>query len=127
MAGSKSSRRLLVADDDPAIRKLLKQILEQAGYAVQTCEDGKSAAQALSRGGYALAVLDVEMPHQSGLDVVESLRAAGDSTPAILISGNLSEQVLQRSGALAGVLTMAKPLEIARFLEAVARAVGGPP
>jgi len=123
MVGSKSAHRVLVGDDDAAIRKLLRQALEQGGYSVQTCEDGRAAAQALARGGFALAILDVEMPYQSGLEVVEAARARGDSTPAFLISGNLSEEMLQRAAALGGVVCMSKPLEIASFLEAVARSV----
>ena len=80
--------RILVVDDDPAVREITVQMLRQAGYGVTEVESGQAALEALSRGElYDLIVLDIAMP---GADGIETLRRARERWPglrALYISG----------------------------------------
>src|SRR2546425_4781895 len=67
----KTSRRLLVADDDPAILRLVQTILEKDNYQVVPARDGREAYKILQRDtDFIAAILDVVMPHISGPELV---------------------------------------------------------
>ena len=75
------SGRILVVDDDPAVRDITAQMLRQTGYEVVEAESGHAALAALARGeNYDLLVIDVAMP---GLNGVETLRRARQQRPAL--------------------------------------------
>ena len=66
--------RILVADDEPAIRESLTYALEREGFDVTEVEDGDAALTEGRGGSYDLVILDVLMPGQSGMDVCRALR-----------------------------------------------------
>lgn len=70
--------RLLLAEDEQALSKALKAILERAGYTVDAVNDGKAALDCLDTGSYDGAVLDIMMPVLDGLEVLRQLRARGE-------------------------------------------------
>lgn len=92
--------RVLVVDDEDAIRQLLKETLIGEGYEVELCTDGDAAWERL-RGrehGFDLLITDQTMPHVTGLELVRKLRAAGDMLPVVLCTGFselVNEQVLK--------------------------------
>jgi CheY-like chemotaxis protein len=75
-------RRILVVDDDPGIRELVRNVLERAGYEVATARDGSQAIMLLAKSDYDVVLLDVMMPGVNGLEVVESLQR--DKNDAVL-------------------------------------------
>ncbi len=77
---------ILVVDDDPLSLGALRSLLEADGFAVVTAESGRAALVALRRQRPALVILDYAMPEMTGLEVVKSLRAAGDQIPVIVLS-----------------------------------------
>ena len=88
--------RLLVVDDERAMRDGLRDNLEFEGYAVDVAADGESGLARLREahaGGrpYALCVLDVMMPRRSGFDVLRTARAEGIATPVILLTAKAEE------------------------------------
>lgn len=97
-------RRLLVADDDRDIRELVAFKLEQAGFVVETAEDGLSALTAALARPHDLVVLDVMMPGLSGLDVTRQLRAdeRTATVPIILLTARAQEADVE-GGFAAGV------------------------
>lgn len=78
--------RLLLAEDEQALSKALKAILERAGYTVDAVNDGKAALDCLDTGSYDGAVLDIMMPVLDGLEVLRQLRARGDLLPVLLLT-----------------------------------------
>jgi two-component system response regulator PrrA len=78
--------RLLVVDDDPAIRRGLRRALGLSGFAVEVAEDGEGALELLGAGGVDAVVLDVSMPGVSGVEVVRRLRRRGDDVPVLMLS-----------------------------------------
>lgn len=78
--------RLLLAEDEQALSKALKAILERAGYTVDAVNDGKAALDCLDTGSYDGAVLDIMMPALDGIEVLRQLRARGDLLPVLLLT-----------------------------------------
>jgi DNA-binding response OmpR family regulator len=78
--------RVLVAEDDKALRSVLERGLKEEGYVVDTVEDGEAALRHLRAYDYDVAVLDWRMPALSGLQVVSEARRRGDRTPILLLT-----------------------------------------
>ena len=76
------SKRILIVDDEPSIRKVLSAHLRKFGYEVDTAADGKIAVEMLQRDPFHLVVTDLRMPHFDGLDL---LGWAGDNFPGLPI------------------------------------------
>ena len=76
--------RVLVADDDAALRNLLVLICRRAGFEVDIAGDGTQALQAIAKTEYLLVVLDLQMPNTNGFDVVEALRAR-QRRPSVIV------------------------------------------
>jgi CheY-like chemotaxis protein len=66
---------VLIVDDDPAIRKMLVEVLQLEGYPIETASDGQEALDLLARGGARVILLDLLMPVLNGRGMMEELRA----------------------------------------------------
>ncbi len=78
--------RVLVAEDDDALRSVLERGLHRAGYVVDSVSDGSDALAYLRAYEYEVAVLDWRMPVMSGLDVVRRLRSSGARVPILMLT-----------------------------------------
>jgi len=81
-----SASHVLVADDEPSIRYVLREALEEEGYRVTDVADGDAALAALEREDFPLAFVDIRMPGCGGLDVLDRLRAIGAGTSVVIIT-----------------------------------------
>jgi two-component system, OmpR family, response regulator MprA len=108
--------RILVADDERAVREALQRVLEAEGYDVSFAADGESALEAFAAARPDAAVVDVMMPRPDGLEVCRRLRAGGDTTPILLLTArrDVSDRV---AGLDAGADDyLAKPFAIDELL-----------
>lgn len=111
--------RLLIADDDRAIRDSLERALELEGYGVTTAADGVEALAVARREKPDLVLLDVMMPGVDGIGVCRVLRADGDRTPILMLTA-LVEVTDRVAGLDAGADDyLAKPFELAELLARV--------
>ncbi|MEU8379835.1 response regulator, partial [Streptosporangium sp. NPDC048865] len=78
--------RVLVVDDEPALREALQSSLEFEGYRVGLASDGQEALEAIGREPYELVLLDVMMPRLDGLTACRRLRAAGNHLPVLMLT-----------------------------------------
>jgi DNA-binding response OmpR family regulator len=78
--------RILVAEDEPALRSVLDRGLRESGYVVDAVGDGAEALAYLRSYDYEVAVLDWRMPRSSGLDVVSELRRKGSKVPVLMLT-----------------------------------------
>ena len=78
--------RVLVVDDDEAVRNALTHALHRDGYDVSTAGDGATALAALLRKRHDAVVLDVLMPEPGGVEVCRVIRARGDDTPILMLT-----------------------------------------
>ncbi|MBP7868259.1 MAG: response regulator transcription factor [Acidobacteria bacterium] len=83
--------RILVIEDDPAIRMGLEAGLSADGHEVKTAGDGEKGLQAARREGIDLILLDLMLPRKSGEDICRELRAAGVRTPIIMLTSKKEE------------------------------------
>ena len=83
--------RILVAEDDPHIRRGLVDALESEGYEVEAVPDGGEALRCIAPGRFGLLLLDIMMPERSGYDVCRAVRAADTATPIILLTAKGEE------------------------------------
>ena len=81
-----AGRRVLVVDDETALRRALERVLRLAGYDVHLAEDGGAALAALSDETFAVVVLDIAMPPPDGIQVLRRMRAGGDATPVLVLT-----------------------------------------
>lgn len=87
--------KILVVDDDQAVRDSLRRSLSFNGYTVTMAEDGEKALEMISSDRPDLVVLDVMMPKLDGLDVCRELRSRGDDIPVLMLTArnSVSERV----------------------------------
>jgi two-component system response regulator MprA len=78
--------RILVVDDEPAVRDALQRALKIQGYDVTLSPGGADALMRLSRDRWDAVVLDVMMPQVDGLEVARTIRRGGDSTPVLMLT-----------------------------------------
>ena len=78
--------RVLVAEDDAALRAVLDRGLQENGYVVDSVADGETAVSHLLAYEYAVAILDWRMPKKNGIEVLEEARRLGVRTPIIMLT-----------------------------------------
>ncbi len=118
--------RILVADDEPSIRNIIRKALEQAGHEVVEAEDGVVALAAFKEQPADLVVVDIFMPEKDGLQLIAELRDEHPGTKIVAISGSVYERrprFLEIAGRMESVATLAKPFSVDELLEAVKEAL----
>jgi len=103
-------RKVLVVDDDPAVRKSFDRVLSGKGYAVITAESGEEALRKLNEEKYDLVYSDIRMPGMSGLEVAEKVRARRPWTPVVIITGYGTDIAEERAKAAGVSKFLHKPL-----------------
>jgi len=83
---SATGKHLLVVDDDPKLRDLLRRYLTENQFEVSLAQDGPSMTRLIQRQPFDLIVLDLMMPGEDGLSIVRRLRGANDTTPVIMLT-----------------------------------------
>ena len=81
--------RLLVVDDDHAIRKLLERIAKRAGFEVETAKDGADALEMIETRDYDIALLDLMMPRLSGYELVQRI-STRERRPVVIVATALT-------------------------------------
>ncbi len=120
-------RRILVIDDEPEIRGLLRDILEPAGYEVMEAHNGNAGIALHQRHPADLIVTDILMPEKEGIETILELRGRFPAVKILAMSGGGNQGNLQplrdatRFGALRGI---SKPFQTDEVLLAVLAALG---
>lgn len=114
---------VLVADDDPSILEILKLGFRTKGYEVITASDGKSAIQAIEQNRPDLLVLDIEMPHLTGIEVLRHLRKDWPTLPVVIMTahGTISLAVEAMKEGATEFIT--KPFEMEQLLLVIQKAL----
>ena len=108
---------ILIVDDEAPIRLALKTAFRKENLRTAEASDGEEALAMLRRERYQLVILDVMMPKVGGYEVLQSLRAAGDNTPVLMLSGKDDEmnQILGLGFGADSYLT--KPFHISVLIQ----------
>lgn len=111
--------RILVIDDDENIRKVLKTILEDEGYAVDTAETAKEGIEKSENSFYNIALIDVRLPDMEGIELLSKLRDTKPKMRKLIVTGYPTLQnaiAAVNKGADAYVV---KPFEVDKILETI--------
>ncbi|MBO7069744.1 MAG: sigma-54-dependent Fis family transcriptional regulator [Bacteroidales bacterium] len=108
--------RILIADDERAIRYSLKEILEMEDYQVDTAENGTEAVEKAEKDKYDAIFCDIKMPGMDGMEVLDRLVADGVESPVIMISGHADIQIAVECIKKGAFDFIGKPLDLNRIL-----------
>ena len=114
--------QVLVVDDEPAIRQLLRRILEPEGYRVSEAGDGSEALRKLKAQPADCIITDICMPGMGGCDLIAALRQQSPLLPVIAITGVVdvhSDSFLNLTRAYGVKSVLPKPFTTGQLLEAV--------
>ncbi|MEQ9569468.1 MAG: response regulator, partial [Longimicrobiales bacterium] len=129
--GDSSRRRILVADDEPHIRRVLETLLESSGFDVDSVADGAEALARLRDPSrtYALVLTDLMMPGRSGLDVLAGLRAmeGRHGLPVVVLTAKGQDADRQRAVALGAADFLTKPFSPRKLLARIVEILDGDP
>ena len=123
---SKASRirgaRVLVAEDNETNQRVTRLILESGGHFATIVNNGEEALDALERGGFDLALLDLSMPVVSGLDALKMYRfTATNPIPVLMLSANVTAEAMEQCLAAGASEFVQKPVRASLLLEAIDR------
>jgi len=126
-SGRKSEGLVLVVDDEPDVRKVVRMTLEKAGYDVIEAEDGEKAIAEVKKDEnmllLTLIITDIRMPNMNGIDVINYYQKQWPSIPLIVLTGfpdlDMATSMLQH-----GVVDyLVKPVEAEKLRASVAKAI----
>lgn len=115
----KSPLRILLVDDDRAVRTLNADVLTGVGYLVDTAQDGEAGWKAVRSKRYDLLVTDNTMPGMTGLELIKKVRSEDIPMAVILASGTVPAEELNRIPWLQVNALLPKPYTIHELLRAV--------
>lgn len=106
---------VLVVDDEATLRKNIARSLRRAGYEVITAADGAGARQALDGGGVDVLCLDIYLPDENGLELLESIRRTSTRIPTIVMSGTATPEHRLRAARLGVEEFLSKPFSLTKL------------
>jgi YesN/AraC family two-component response regulator len=112
---------LLIAEDDPDILSLLKDIFTKHFQIIYTAENGKEAQQIVRENKPDLILTDIGMPEQNGIEFVIKMRSEGNNTPIVIISASKDREVLKKAIKLGVQDYVEKPFKKAELVMVVHR------
>jgi CheY-like chemotaxis protein len=117
-------KTVLVVDDEPVLRTIVREILNEEGYAVIEAADGRGMLEIVERERPDLVLMDVMMPGVDGREAYRQLRSHSDhqDVPVVMMSAAVQPHGLDPS--IAGF--MAKPFDLNQLVELVVRLIGHP-
>jgi CheY-like chemotaxis protein len=118
--------RVLVVDDDSAIRTLVTTVLVRNGYSVETARNGEEAIQTIVGGGFDAIILDLMMPKLDGFEVIDHLERAGDSERlkrCVIVLTAVSEKDLRKLDDSRVFRVIRKPFDLAELVGVVSECI----
>jgi two-component system sensor histidine kinase RpfC len=131
----RAALKVLVAEDNVTNQKIIRQLLESAGYEVVLASDGEMALDLYESENPDLAILDFNMPHRSGIEVIQAIRAMeppGHRIPAVILSASVTVEARQRAANAGADEFLGKPFDAAFLIQQIDRlgkraSLGGKP
>jgi DNA-binding response OmpR family regulator len=120
---TRSKGRILLADDDAAVRGFLRRVLASSGYEVTEVADGKQATTAICQQPFDLVITDLVMPEQEGLETIAQIRKQFPSMRIIAMSGAFGGRFLQVGERLGANATLTKPVHPQELIATVERVI----
>ncbi|MCC6599515.1 MAG: sigma-54-dependent Fis family transcriptional regulator [Crocinitomicaceae bacterium] len=114
--------KILIIDDEAAIRSALKEILEYESYEVKEAEDGPAGLRLAEKENFDLIFCDIKMPRMDGIEVLDALKGKGVDVPVVMITGHGSIETAVETLKKGAYDFIQKPLDLNRILVTVRNA-----
>lgn len=115
--------RICIVDDDPAVCESLEALLASAGFEIEAFQSARAFLEGFDPSGAACLVLDVRMPEMDGLTLLETLGAARQGVPVIMMTAHGDMPMAVRAMRAGATDFVEKPFEPDRLLQSIAQAV----
>ncbi|HRH57115.1 MAG TPA: sigma-54 dependent transcriptional regulator [Chitinophagales bacterium] len=115
--------KILIVDDEKAIRRTLKEILEYEKYDIEEAEDGEIGLEKIEKNNYDVIILDVKMPKKDGIEVLTEMQQKGFDTPVIVLSGHGNIETAVEAVKKGAFDYIPKPPDLNRLLITVRNAM----
>lgn len=112
-------KRILIVDDEEAVRTLLAEVLKPHDYKIDVVENGVEAISHIDRRSYDLIITDYMMPKMDGLELTRRIRSKYPSTPILVVTGNGPIHDLLKSGATACIMKPFNILELQNMVKII--------
>ena len=119
-ADADAGQRIILCDDDDAVRSFVARALDEAGYVVETVSDGRTAVEIVRNADASLLVIDFAMHGMNGAEVIGAVRAIRPGLPVLMITGYSDTRAVG-----ADIPVLRKPFEANALLNAVREAIDG--
>ena len=117
---------ILIVDDEPTLRQLLRTVLERAGYEVAEADNGNEAMGIIRAIELDLVITDIFMPENDGFELIQHLRRAAPGVKIITISGETPGPYLTTARLLGADAVLGKPVSPEVLVDGVAHLIGKP-
>lgn len=120
--------RILIAEDERDLNRIIKEYLEDEGYSVDACFDGEEAEDFLICADYDAVVLDIQMPKKSGTELLRTMRSKGDLTPVLFLTARDTVEDKITGLDIGADYYLTKPFdfdELSAVIRAISRKYGG--
>ena len=121
---TKTHQPILVVDDEPDVRELVKDILESYGYHVTTAENGLQARESVRCSQFVLMIIDLIMPEEEGIETIVALHRENPGLKILAISGS-NGPYLRIARHLGAMDTLNKPFCCSELIEKVEHLLAG--
>ena len=119
-----STKRILIVDDDDAIRNMVERVLRREKFEVESARDGFEAIEKLSQNDYGTILLDLMMPRIDGHGVLQFLERREDAAPPVIVMSANLQSALETRSATSVQKIMPKPFDIRQLVQSVRELCG---
>ena len=119
-----SMRKVLLVEDEPLVRDMVRAFLERAGYGVEAVSSAEEVLDGWSDRAVDLLLTDVMLPGQTGVELATALREQRPDLKVVYMSGNVSDPAARESVLSPGTRVLAKPFSRATLLEVIRSLAG---
>lgn len=117
--------KILVVEDNPATRELLRELLSQEGYMVKIARDGKEALRRVRKDNFDLVLTDVKMPRMNGIQLLKELQKITPDTKVVIVTATADLQIAVKAMKLGAYDYITKPFCLDSVLQKVEKALEG--
>ena len=124
MADESTVRKVLVVDDDEAVARFVCSVVEKKGLEAVAAHTAADATAALDGGTFAIAIVDINLPDSSGLDLAAQIKSRDEAMPVIIITGFPGGENVRKSLGASVDAYLVKPVNPSILLTLLAQLVG---
>jgi DNA-binding NtrC family response regulator len=117
------SKRILIVEDDDAVRQTMVDLLSEAGFEVEGAEDGEAAIKVVQENSFNIVITDLKMPRGDGLEVLEQVKKIDSQTIVIICTGYGTVDTAVKAMKLGAYEYITKPIKIEELKLVVERAL----